>query len=103
MEELAVMKYQMLKINLSNRSSEIADIPKEIIKKYIGGRGLGAYLLYRSVPEKADPLGEENHLIFTAGPASGTGLSYSSKVNINTKSPLPFRFHGQLQYNVCTR
>lgn len=82
------MKYQVLKINLSNRSFEIEDIPKEIIRKYVGGRGLGAYLLYQSVPPKADPLGEENHLIFTAGPASGSGLYYSSKANINTKSPL---------------
>jgi len=82
------MKHQLLKINMSNRSFEIEDIPKEVIRKYIGGRGLGAYLLYQSVPPKADPLGEENHLIFTAGPASGSGLFYSSKVNLNTKSPL---------------
>jgi len=82
------MNYQMLKINLSNRSFEIEDISPEIIRKYIGGRGLGAYLLYRSVPAKADPLGEDNHLIFTAGPVSGSGLYYSSKVNLNTKSPL---------------
>ncbi len=82
------MKHQLLKINLSNRSSDIEDIPKEIIRQYIGGRGVGAYLLYQSVPPKADPLGEENHLIFTAGPASGSGLYYSSKANVNTKSPL---------------
>ena len=74
MEELAVMNYQLLKINLSNRSSEIEDIPEEIIRKYVGGRGLGAYLLYQSVPPNADPLGEENHLIFSDGPASGSGL-----------------------------
>ncbi len=73
---------------MSDRSFEIEDIPKEIIRKYIGGRGLGAYLLYQSVPPKADPLGEENHLIYTAGPASGSGLFYSSKANLNTKSPL---------------
>jgi aldehyde:ferredoxin oxidoreductase len=82
------MDYQMLKIDLSNSSFQIEDIPDEIIRKYIGGRGLGSYLLYRSVPAKADPFGEENHLIFTAGPASGTGLYYSSKACINTKSPL---------------
>lgn len=82
------MKYQLLKINLSNRSSEIEEISPETIRKYIGGRGLGAYLLYQCVPPKADPLGEDNHLIFTAGPVSGTGLYYSSKVNVNTKSPL---------------
>jgi aldehyde:ferredoxin oxidoreductase len=78
----------LLRIDLSSRTYEIESIPAEIIRKYIGGRGLGAYLLYQSVPPKADPLGEENHLIFTAGPASGSGLYYSSKVNVNTKSPL---------------
>jgi aldehyde:ferredoxin oxidoreductase len=82
------MKRLLLRIDLSNRSYEIEEIPNEIIYKYMGGRGLGAYLLYRFVPPKADPLGEENHLIFTAGPANGTGMYYSSKVNINTKSPL---------------
>jgi aldehyde:ferredoxin oxidoreductase len=82
------MKYFMLRVDLSNRSYEIEEIPTEIMRKYMGGRGLGAYLLYRFVPPKADPLGEQNHLIFTAGPASGTGMYYSSKVNINTKSPL---------------
>jgi len=40
------------------------------------------------VPPKADPLGEENHIIFTAGPASGTKFPFSSKTNLNTKSPL---------------
>ncbi len=82
------MKPLVLRIDLSSRSYEIEDISREIIRKYIGGRGLGAYLLYQSVPPKADPLGDENHLIFTAGPASGSGLYYSSKVNLNTKSPL---------------
>jgi aldehyde:ferredoxin oxidoreductase len=78
----------VLRIDLSSRTFEIESIPAEIIRKYIGGRGLGAYLLYQSVPPKADPLGAENHLIFSAGPASGSGLYYSSKVNVNTKSPL---------------
>ena len=82
------MEPAMLKIDLSNRSYKVEEIPKEVIRKYIGGRGLGSYLLYKSVPAKADPLGEENHLIFTAGPASGTSLHFSPKVNLNTKSPL---------------
>ncbi|MCK4795038.1 MAG: hypothetical protein KAV87_65520, partial [Desulfobacteraceae bacterium] len=79
---------QMLQINLSTRSYEIEEIPNKIIKQYVGGRGLGSYLLYKLVPAKADPLGEENHLIFTAGPTSGTNFPYGSKINLNTKSPL---------------
>ena len=82
------MPYLLLRVNLTDRSYDVEEISPEIIRSYIGGRGLGAYLLYQSVPANADPLGAENHLIFTAGPASGSGLFYSSKANLNTKSPL---------------
>jgi len=82
------MKAQILKIDLSSRSYKIERIPDRIIKQYLGGRGLGAYLLYKLVPARADPLSEENHLIFTAGPASGTNFYFSSKANLTTKSPL---------------
>jgi aldehyde:ferredoxin oxidoreductase len=82
------MDHQMLIIDLFNRTSQVEEIPHEVIDKFIGGRGLGAYLLYKYVPAKANPLGKENCLIFTAGPASGTGLFYSSKANVSTKSPL---------------
>ena len=82
------MEHLMLKIDLSNQSYELEEIPYDIIRKYVGGRGLGAYLLYQLVPPKADPLGQGNCLIFSAGPANGTNLFYSSKANVNTKSPL---------------
>ncbi len=82
------MANRILRIDLSNRSYRVEEIPDKIINQYIGGRGLGAYLLYNSVPPRIDPLGEKNHLIFTAGPSNGTNLSYSSKTAINTKSPL---------------
>jgi aldehyde:ferredoxin oxidoreductase len=79
---------QILRIDLSNRSYRAEEIPDKIVSQYLGGRGLGAHLLYDSVPAGIDPLGEQNHLIFTAGPSNGTKLSYSSKTAINTKSPL---------------
>ncbi len=88
----------MLKIDLSNRSFEIEEIPGNVIRQYMGGRGLGSYLLYKSVPAKADPLGEKNHLLFTAGPLSGTGFFYSSKANVTTKSPLT----GIYLYSICS-
>ena len=81
------MEYAMLRVDLSNRSTKVEEIPIDIIKQYVGGRGLGAYYLYNFVPQGADPLGEENHLIFTVGPATGTGALWSSKICLNTKSP----------------
>ncbi len=82
------MKNQMLKVDLTNRTYEIEEIPAKVLKNFVGGRGLGAYLLYKLVPAGADPLGVENHLIFTAGPVSGTNLFFSAKVIVATKSPL---------------
>jgi aldehyde:ferredoxin oxidoreductase len=82
------MENHMLKIDLSNRSYRVEEIPDKVIKQYLGGRGLGAHLLYNSVPPRINPLDEKNHLIFSAGPSNGTNLSYSSKTSINTKSPL---------------
>lgn len=82
------MDHLLLDIDLSNRSYRLEEIPESIIRRYVGGRGLGSYLLYKLVPQGADPLGENNYLIFTAGPASGTGFPYSPKASLNTKSPL---------------
>ncbi|MFH0913779.1 MAG: aldehyde ferredoxin oxidoreductase family protein [Chloroflexota bacterium] len=92
------MSARILRIDLTRRAYAVEEIPQEVIRKYLGGRGLGAYLLYQSVPPKADPLGEENHLIFCAGPASGTGAFYSPKAVVNTKSPLT----GIYLYSICS-
>jgi len=97
------MDYQMLIIDLSNRTSQAEEIPLEVINRFIGGRGLGAYLLYEYVPAKAYPLGKENCLIFTAGPASGTSLFYSSKANVNTKSPLTGIYLYSISSGIMTR
>ena len=81
------METPILKINLSNKSYKVDVLPALILKKYIGGRGLGAYLLNKKVKTHIDPLSEDNHLIYTAGPASGTGLPYANKSILTTKSP----------------
>lgn len=82
------MEGQILKVDLSNRSYEVEKLPGDILRKYIGGRGLGAHLLYNRVSPGIDPLSEENHLIFAAGPGSGTDLFFGAKSAVITKSPL---------------
>ena len=55
---------------------------------FIGGIGLGTYLLYRYCPPGADPLGPDNPLLFVGSPLVGTRLTTSSKFAVLTKSPL---------------
>lgn len=79
---------KMLVVDLHNETSWEEEIPSRVMTDYIGGRGLGAYLLYKNIPGKADPLGPENPLIFSTGPAEKTSAFYSSRVVVNCKSPL---------------
>jgi len=67
-------RYKPLNRVLSTRLYRIEGIPYRIIKGYLGGRGLGTYLLYKLGSVKVYPSGEANYLIFTEGPTNGTGF-----------------------------
>lgn len=60
----------------------------EVYQKYLGGKGLGTYLLLRNTKAGVDPLSEDNALIFAIGPTTDTLAWGSSRYGIFTKSPL---------------
>lgn len=59
----------------------------DLIRKYLGGRGLGVKLLSELADANIDPLSPENPLIFTSGPLSGLAPMASGAV-LTSKSPL---------------
>ncbi len=75
-------------INLSTGEVEIKPIPVEIRKKFLGGRGLDAYLLYNHTEKGCDPLGPDNVLLVSAGLLVGTLASATARTHIMAKSPL---------------
>ena len=77
-----------LVVDLSSRSHHWDAIPEQVLRSFIGGIGLGTYLLYRYCPAGADPLGPDNPLIFAGSPLVGSRLTTSSKFAVMTKSPL---------------
>ncbi|MFH0845620.1 MAG: aldehyde ferredoxin oxidoreductase N-terminal domain-containing protein, partial [Pseudomonadota bacterium] len=79
---------KMLDIDLTSGKTKEIGIPKETARKYLGGRGLGARLLYDLLPAKTDPLSPDNILIFLTGPFTGSMAPGSSKFVVVTKSPL---------------
>jgi len=78
---------KILEVNLSENKWEEKSVPEEIMKTYIGGKGVGARLLFDRVQAKTDPLGPDNLLIFTTGPVTGLNISGGEKLGVIFKSP----------------
>jgi aldehyde:ferredoxin oxidoreductase len=79
---------KLLEIDLTSGKTTNTPIADEKVEKYLGGRGLGARLLYDLLPPRTDPLSPENVLIFLTGPLTGSTVTGSSKFVVVTKSPL---------------
>jgi aldehyde:ferredoxin oxidoreductase len=75
-------------INLSTGEIEIKPIPIEVRKKFLGGRGLDAYLLYNHTEKGCDPLGPKNTLMISGGILTATCASATARTHIMAKSPL---------------
>jgi aldehyde:ferredoxin oxidoreductase len=79
---------KILDINLTHSSIETIPLDMEIAHLFLGGRGLGARLLWDLVGPEVEPLSPENVLIFTTGPITATGSQTSNRFNVSSKSPL---------------
>ena len=79
---------QALVADVTDGTSEVLPLPDDILRAYIGGAGLGVWLLHRLAPAKADPLGPGAPLAFVFSPLVGTPLTTSAKFAVVAKSPL---------------
>ena len=75
-------------IDLTTGDIQTKPIPLEIRKKFLGGRGLDAYLLYNHTKKGCDPLGPENTLLISGGILTATCASATARTHIMAKSPL---------------
>lgn len=75
-------------VDLGLRESRSMPLDEDVLRRFIGGAGLGAYLLYKHCPPGVEPLAPENPLIFVCSPLVGSRLTTSSKFAVLTKSPL---------------
>jgi aldehyde:ferredoxin oxidoreductase len=78
---------RILRVDLSTGKIETTPLPKDVMPLILGGKGLGAWLLYNEQPSGVDPLSPENHLIFHNGPLTGTTAPTSGRFGVTTKSP----------------
>ena len=76
------------KIDLYTGKVEEFLIDEELFEKCLGGKALGARLLYDMLPKGIDPLSPSSILIVNTGPMNGTGAPSSSRFNLTFKNVL---------------
>ncbi|MFW9778559.1 MAG: aldehyde ferredoxin oxidoreductase family protein [Candidatus Heimdallarchaeota archaeon] len=82
----------ILRINLSTMETRVEPLPKVVIQNFMGGNGLGAYLLIRETKPGFSPLGPENKVMLVTGPLQGTRVPITGRYAVITKSPLTHFF-----------
>jgi aldehyde:ferredoxin oxidoreductase len=64
------------------------DVEDRVLRCYLGGVGLGTWLMHRHAPPGGDPLAPGAPLAFVFSPLVGTPLTTSAKFAVVAKSPL---------------
>ena len=75
-------------VDLTKNSIEIKSIPLELRKRFLGGRGLNAYLLLNYTQKGVDPYSPDNVVLFAGGFLCGMLASATGRCDVMTKSPL---------------
>jgi aldehyde:ferredoxin oxidoreductase len=78
---------RLLIIDTELRTFQIEDLPDEVLRRGLGGKGLGSYLLRQYNPPRVEALAPENHLIFATGPITGSKIYGSCRYGAYSKSP----------------
>jgi aldehyde:ferredoxin oxidoreductase len=85
-----------LHIDVSTGRATRVAIPEDVLRQFIGGSGLGAWLLLENGGATADPVSPDAPLVFAFSPLVGSALTTSAKFAVVSRSPLTGRFNDSL-------
>ena len=79
---------KLLQVDLSAKDTKTVELEADDLRRFIGGAGLGARLIYPRVAANMDPLAPDSPLVFTVGPFTGTTIPMVSRFAVCGVSPL---------------
>jgi aldehyde:ferredoxin oxidoreductase len=85
-----------LRIDLTTGLSRWVPLGEDVLRRFLGGVGLGTYLLHREARPGLDPFAPLAPLVFSLSPLVGTPLTTSAKFAVVAKSPLTDRLNDAL-------
>src|SRR6476619_2141905 len=77
-----------LVVDVTDGSATTVALPERVLRDYLGGAGLGVWLMTELAPPGVDPLDAAAPLAFVFSPLVGTPLTTSAKFAVVAKSPL---------------
>lgn len=80
-----------LRVDASAGQGTCVSLEERVLRSFVGGVGLGTWILAHEVPARADPLGRESALVFALSPLVGSPLTTSAKFAVVALSPLTGR------------
>ena len=75
-------------VDVTDGSTTTLPLPERVLRDYLGGAGLGVWLMTELAPPGVDPLDAAAPLAFVFSPLVGTPLTTSAKFAVVAKSPL---------------
>jgi aldehyde:ferredoxin oxidoreductase len=85
-----------LSVDVSTGCAESVPIPVDVLRRFLGGSGLGTWLLLNGGSAKVEPLSPDALLAFVFSPLVGSPLTTSAKFAVVSKSPLTERINDSL-------
>ena len=79
--------WRLVEIDLSAGMIQTRDLDQSLKARFLGGRGLSAWLAHQYIQPGTDPLGPDNVLLFSAGLLAGTAAPGSSRLHVTARSP----------------
>jgi aldehyde:ferredoxin oxidoreductase len=77
---------RLARVNLDKATSEIVEVEAGDLRKYLGGAGLGAKIIWDETSATTDPFSPDNRLMFMIGPLTGK-VPQSSRTAVCGLSP----------------
>ena len=79
---------RVLIADLTTKTTRIDEIDESVYRQFLGGYGLGAYLMWKHYPAGADALAPEACFAIVSGLLTGARTPFSGRIQIVAKSPL---------------
>jgi len=79
---------KLFRVDLTNARLVEEELDETVLRKYVGGSGLGAKFLYEEVPHDIECSEPENRLILASGPLGATRIPGGGTFSVSTKGCL---------------